>query len=61
MVLNKMVTYGDEEVLAEAKRRFDNHVAGTKILSADLRTPVYRSAAKDMDARTWDTFMGLYK
>ena len=61
MVLNKMVTFGDEKVLAEAKRRFDLHVAGTRILPADLRGTVYRSVAKDMDAKTWDIFMQLYK
>lgn len=61
LVLLQLVKFGDEQVLAEARKRFDDHVSGKKILHADLRSPVYRGVAKKMDAKTWDTFMTLYK
>lgn len=40
LVLTKMGRNGDEATVAEAQRRFEEHVSGTKPLPADLRTPV---------------------
>ncbi len=40
LVLAKMGRYGDDAVLAEARRRFDAHCAGTTSIPADLRAAV---------------------
>ena len=40
LVLTKMGRYGDKDTVAEARKRFDDHVSGTKLLPADLRGPV---------------------
>ena len=40
LVLMRMGRCGDEATVAEARKRFDEHCAGTKTLNADLRTTV---------------------
>ena len=43
LVLAKMGRNGDEAVVAEAKKRFEAHCAGTATIPADLRGPVSTS------------------
>ena len=40
LVLMRMGRCGDEATVAEARKRFEEHCAGTKTLSADLRSTV---------------------
>ena len=40
LVLTRMGRYNDEATVAEARKRFAQHVNGTKALPADLRGPV---------------------
>ena len=40
LVLTRMGRYNDEATVAEARKRFAEHVKGTKALPADLRGPV---------------------
>ena len=40
LVLTRMGRYNDEATVAEARKRFAQHVSGTKALPADLRGPV---------------------
>ncbi|XP_003746515.1 puromycin-sensitive aminopeptidase [Galendromus occidentalis] len=60
-VLTMLVTFGDKEVLGEARRRFADHVSKKKILMADIRQPVYRAMAKTMNSETWVRMMKLHK
>ncbi|OQR67760.1 puromycin-sensitive aminopeptidase-like [Tropilaelaps mercedesae] len=61
-LLGMMVTFGDEKVLKEARRRFGNYVAGTGTIAADARKAVYRAAIMDVDKHpsTWDDLLKLY-
>ena len=43
LVLGRMGRYGDEAVIAEAKKRFQAHVDKSAILPADLRSPVSKT------------------
>ena len=40
LVIAKMGRNGDEAIIAEAKKRFEAHCAGTTTIPADLRGPV---------------------
>ena len=40
LALTKLGRNGDEATVAEARKRFDAHVAGTSALPADLKSPV---------------------
>ena len=40
LVIGKMGRNGDEGVIAEAKKRFEAHCAGSAPIPADLRGPV---------------------
>ncbi len=40
LVLRVLAVYGDQEVIDEAKRRFEKHLSGEKLIPADLRSAV---------------------
>lgn len=61
LVLARMGLFGDEDVIAEAKRRFADHVTGTNLLPADLRTPVYHTVLSVGDEKTYETILKLYR
>ncbi|KAL1452104.1 hypothetical protein WDU94_006414 [Cyamophila willieti] len=44
LIISRLGVYGDADTLAVARTKFEAHVKGTAILSADLRSPVYRAA-----------------
>jgi aminopeptidase N len=52
---------GDEEVLAEARRRFDAFAADPASLPPELRRTVLGIAARNADAATWDKLHALAK
>ena len=52
---------GDEETVAEAKKRFDLHAKGETLLAADLRAPVYSIVLSAGDAAALDTVKDLYR
>lgn len=58
-----MVTLGDEKVLEEAGRRFNDHVAGTCPVAADSRRAVYVAAAMSAhkNPALWDKLMKLFR
>ena len=39
-VLTRLGSAGDEDIKAEAFRRFEDHCSGTRVLAGDIRTPV---------------------
>ncbi|KAK7112907.1 hypothetical protein V1264_012283 [Littorina saxatilis] len=60
LVLTRMGRYGDEPTVAEARKRFEDHVKGTKALPADLRGPVYVTVLTNGDAKVFDQLLELY-
>jgi puromycin-sensitive aminopeptidase len=52
--------FGDADILTEARRRFDLHVAGTTLLPADLRSPVYRAVLSQGDETTFNTMLKVF-
>jgi aminopeptidase N len=51
--------FGDEEILAEAKRRFAGFLQDPKSLPNALRDPVAHLVGITADRATWDTLLGL--
>jgi puromycin-sensitive aminopeptidase len=60
IVLSKLGRYGDTEVIDEAKRRFDAHVAGTKSIHADMRATVYTCVGALGQASDYETMVKLH-
>lgn len=62
-LVNALVTLGDESVLAEARRRFDNYIAGSGTIPADVRKAVYKAVAMEAHKQPalWDELMKLVK
>lgn len=60
-LLRYMVILEDEDVLRDAKRRFQSHVTGESILPADLRTAVYFSVMLDADSETLEKVLAMYR
>ncbi|XP_022705522.1 puromycin-sensitive aminopeptidase-like isoform X2 [Varroa jacobsoni] len=61
VVLSMLVTFNDAEILAEARTRFNAYVDGRRILSADIRSPVYHAVAKTVDSTSWAQLIKLHK
>ncbi|RWS09721.1 Puromycin-sensitive aminopeptidase-like protein [Dinothrombium tinctorium] len=61
VVIMKLILFEDAKLIEEAKSRFENHVNGTAIIPADLRTSVYGAVAKDCNNETFETLFKLYR
>ncbi|KAI1303652.1 Puromycin-sensitive aminopeptidase [Halotydeus destructor] len=61
LVLSRLSSFSDPQVIQEAKRRFEQHVSVEKVLPADLRQAVYGAVAQDADDRTFDALFRLYR
>ena len=61
LVLSKMGNAGDQSVIDEARRRFDDHCNKKTSLPADLRATVYSIVAKNGDQTSYDKMYALYK
>jgi len=61
MILSKLGRFGDEEVIKEAKRRFDAHAAETAPIAADMRSTVYTCVGALADPADYETMIKLYK
>ncbi|XP_076248890.1 puromycin-sensitive aminopeptidase isoform X2 [Calliopsis andreniformis] len=61
LVLTRMASLNDKEIIEEAKRRFELHASHTTPLPADLRSPVYRAVLSVGDAETYQTMLRLYR
>ena len=59
LVLAKLGSYGDEETIAEARKRFEDHVIKKKIIPADLRACVYRAVRSTGDESTFETMINV--
>ncbi|XP_063975639.1 puromycin-sensitive aminopeptidase isoform X2 [Diachasmimorpha longicaudata] len=61
LILNRMASFRDADTISEAKKRFHLHVTGQSLLSADLRSAVYRAALSDGDLETYEAMLKLYR
>lgn len=61
LVLGKLGRYEDAETIAEAKRRFQDHINKRSTIPADLRAAVYRSVLSVGDEETYNSMIRLYK
>jgi len=61
LVLTLLGKFGDEDVRAEAKRRFDKLAAGTGQVTADLRSPVYCCTAAAGNEADFTTMVALFR
>ncbi|XP_074598352.1 puromycin-sensitive aminopeptidase-like isoform X2 [Brevipalpus obovatus] len=59
IVLGRLVSLGDDNVIKEAKKRFVDHLNG-KVMSPDLRENVYRAIAKFGSDEDFDKLFELY-
>ena len=57
LVINRLVSFGDQSVISEAKKLFDSHCAGSHVIPPDLRSAVYRAVAIDCNDKTFDTLI----
>lgn len=56
-----MVEFEDKDIISEAKRRFQEHVAQKNILPADYRSFVYRTVLSTGNSDTFEQFLSLYR
>ncbi|KAI1303651.1 Puromycin-sensitive aminopeptidase [Halotydeus destructor] len=61
LIINRLSSFNDPQVVQEAKKRFEQHVAGKVVIPADLRQSVYRAVAQDVDDKTFDALFGIYR
>ena len=58
-LISTLGNFGDEAILAEAKRRFDLFLKDPESLSVNLRDTVIRLVGRNADRSTYDTLLGL--
>ncbi len=60
MVISRIGQLGHEATVAEARKRFADHVAGKEEIPADLRAPVYRVVAANGGEQVFDQMVKLH-
>merc|ERR1711962_183169 len=61
LVLSRIGKCGDEEIRAEAKRKFEQHVSGAVPIRPDLRSTVYSCTACLGDSADFESMLRLYR
>ncbi|XP_076380001.1 puromycin-sensitive aminopeptidase isoform X3 [Megalopta genalis] len=61
LVLDRMAVLNDRDTIEEAKKRFELHVSRKTLLSADLRSPVYKAVLSNGNNETYQTMLKLYR
>lgn len=61
LVINRLVSLGDEDVVAEALKKFNDHLSTKAVIPADLRSAVYRAAASYGDDEAFEGLFQIYK
>ncbi|RUS84310.1 hypothetical protein EGW08_007954, partial [Elysia chlorotica] len=56
-VLTRLGSAGHEDTKVEAFRRFEDHCQGVRVLSGDIRTPVYATVLTHGDSKIFDQLM----
>ncbi len=54
LVIGQLGRYGDPDMVAESKRRFDDHVAEKDTIPADIKSAVFSAALGCGDETTFD-------
>jgi len=60
-LLSRMGCYGHQPTVEEAQRRFQDHMKGTSIIPADLRSSVYRIVAANGGHEAYDQIVDLFR
>ncbi|XP_046581725.1 puromycin-sensitive aminopeptidase-like isoform X2 [Haliotis rubra] len=60
LILTKMGRYGDEPTVAEARKRFESHCSGDKVIPPDLRAPVFITVLSEDRSEDFNRLMELY-
>uniref|UniRef100_A0A1B6E9J3 Aminopeptidase n=1 Tax=Clastoptera arizonana TaxID=38151 RepID=A0A1B6E9J3_9HEMI len=60
LVLNKLVSYDDKEIIKECQRRFENHITKKNLIPADLRSAVYKGVLSVGNEETYETMLRLH-
>lgn len=58
-LIGKLGEFGDEEVVKEARERFEKFVADPNTVAPDIRAAVFGVVGRYADAKTWETLHGL--
>lgn len=61
LLLGRLAMLDDEQVLAEAEKRFLLHVQGVELIAADLRSTVYRAVLRSGKREHFDTVLKMYR
>jgi len=59
LVMSRLITHGDQEIIDECVKRFTAHEAGSGTIPADLRACAYRSVLSQGDAETLDLLLNV--
>lgn len=57
LVISRLGWFGDEAIIEESKKRFENHSSGDQTIPADLRSPVYKAVLSVGDENTYNTML----
>uniref|UniRef100_A0A6G1SDN0 Aminopeptidase n=1 Tax=Aceria tosichella TaxID=561515 RepID=A0A6G1SDN0_9ACAR len=61
LVINRLVAFGEKDVIEEAKKLYKAHVDKTSTIPADLRGAVYRAVATYGDDASFQSLFDIYK
>lgn len=61
LILGRMSMLQHPDAISEARKRFQEHVSGSKPIAADLRSSVYRAVVNNADDETFETMLQLYR
>ncbi|XP_026812969.1 puromycin-sensitive aminopeptidase isoform X2 [Rhopalosiphum maidis] len=61
LVMARLVSSADPDVISEAKIKFANHLSGKETIVADLRSPIYKACLSSGDETTFNQLLQLYR
>lgn len=61
MIINRLVSFGDQKIIEEAMRRYQAHLDKTSLIPADLRGAVYRAVAINGDDKSYESLYDIYR
>lgn len=61
LVIGRLVSFGDQAVIAKAKKLFADHLSKTSLIPADLRSAVYRAVAAYGDDEMFESIFKIYR
>lgn len=57
LVMARLVSSGDPDIISEAKIKFADHLNGKEIIVADLRSPIYKACLSSGDETTFNQLL----